>query len=175
MSISPTDTFPLVGLTIPHRTLIVVDFPAPFGPNKPKSSPRGTRRVRLSTATTSWYSFRRFSIIIASVNDIIPQLIVFQFLFRIYFFFPETTFMSCVDQCYALPQKKTIMLCEMKNYLNSVKSKSGQGESRSSISRRSFSFTRADSAKFFAAHASFWNRWWWLWNRWLEYSLACFV
>src|SRR6056297_2955813 len=39
--------------------LIVVDFPAPFGPRKPKTSPSSTVRSTPSKATTSSYSLRR--------------------------------------------------------------------------------------------------------------------
>jgi hypothetical protein len=34
----------------PHNIRMVVDFPAPFGPRKPKISPRSTVKERRSTA-----------------------------------------------------------------------------------------------------------------------------
>src|SRR5262249_46323965 len=42
---------PLVGNTRPRSILTEVLLPAPFGPRKPKTSPRGTSRVRFRTAT----------------------------------------------------------------------------------------------------------------------------
>src|SRR5262249_27091426 len=44
---------PEVGVSNPHRMRIVVDFPAPFGPRKPKISPFATSTETLSTATKS--------------------------------------------------------------------------------------------------------------------------
>src|SRR5579863_9840062 len=41
---------------------MVVDFPAPFGPRKPKTSPLRTVRLRRSTATKLPNFFTRFSI-----------------------------------------------------------------------------------------------------------------
>ena len=40
-----------MGRTSPISILTAVVFPAPLGPRKPKTSPRGTARVRSSTAT----------------------------------------------------------------------------------------------------------------------------
>src|SRR5205085_963220 len=48
---------PDVGCTSPRSMPIVVVLPDPLGPRKPKTPPRGTRRVRWSTATTSPYCF----------------------------------------------------------------------------------------------------------------------
>src|ERR1700680_157408 len=48
-----TIALPEVGLRRPHRIRIVVDLPAPFGPRKPKISPRFTSSETLSTATKS--------------------------------------------------------------------------------------------------------------------------
>ena len=42
-----------IGLVSPSQISIVVVFPAPFGPSRPKHSPRITSRSRLSTAITS--------------------------------------------------------------------------------------------------------------------------
>src|SRR5947207_4926333 len=50
---------PEVGCTRPRSMPIVVVFPEPLGPRKPKTPPRGTRSVRWSTATTSPYCFVR--------------------------------------------------------------------------------------------------------------------
>ena len=46
----PTITAPLVGRRMPAIIRIVVVFPAPLGPSKPNSSPRGTSRSMPSTA-----------------------------------------------------------------------------------------------------------------------------
>src|SRR2546429_8510269 len=48
---------PDVGGTSPRSMPIVVVFPEPLGPRKPKTPPRGTRSVRWSTATPSPYWF----------------------------------------------------------------------------------------------------------------------
>src|SRR5579885_3624014 len=47
----PTQAAPAVGRSCPTNILMVVDFPAPLGPRKPKNSPRLTRKLRLFTAT----------------------------------------------------------------------------------------------------------------------------
>ena len=44
---------PAEGSSRPHRMRIVVDFPAPFGPRKPKISPRRASKLTLFTATNS--------------------------------------------------------------------------------------------------------------------------
>src|SRR5580704_10433488 len=44
---------PELGASNPHRMRIVVDLPAPFGPRKPKISPRWTSSVTSFTATKS--------------------------------------------------------------------------------------------------------------------------
>src|SRR5437762_6522806 len=49
-SIPATYAFPALGRIRPVSILIVVDFPAPFGPKKPKNSPRFTCRLTLFTA-----------------------------------------------------------------------------------------------------------------------------
>jgi hypothetical protein len=49
-SIPATVMLPLVGRRIPAIIRIVVVLPAPFGPSRPNSSPRGTCRVMASTA-----------------------------------------------------------------------------------------------------------------------------
>src|SRR5450759_3755963 len=51
---------PAEGLRRPQSIRIVVDFPAPFGPRKPKISPRATSRLMPSTATKSPKRFVRF-------------------------------------------------------------------------------------------------------------------
>ena len=45
-----TSTRPALGVRMPVSILIVVDFPAPFGPSKASSSPASTRSVTPSTA-----------------------------------------------------------------------------------------------------------------------------
>src|SRR5579863_4987355 len=45
--------FPELGASSPVNILIVVDFPAPLGPRKPKNCPGATRRSTPSTATSS--------------------------------------------------------------------------------------------------------------------------
>src|ERR1044071_3357566 len=46
---------PEVGCSRPTIILIVVVFPAPFGPRKPNTSPAYTSKLTLSTATLSPY------------------------------------------------------------------------------------------------------------------------
>src|SRR5580765_1694775 len=50
---------PPVGRTSVHSILIVVDFPAPFGPRNPKVSPRRTSNDTPPTASISPYVLRR--------------------------------------------------------------------------------------------------------------------
>src|SRR5580698_4321728 len=45
-----TSMCPLVGFSRPSSNLTVVDLPEPFGPSKPKTSPRRTSKSTLSTA-----------------------------------------------------------------------------------------------------------------------------
>src|SRR4026207_1810804 len=45
-----TSMCPLVGYKRPRSILTVVDFPEPFGPSSPKTSPRRTSKSTLSTA-----------------------------------------------------------------------------------------------------------------------------
>src|SRR5580704_11587193 len=45
-----TSICPLVGFSRPSISLTVVDLPEPFGPSKPKTSPRRTSKSTLSTA-----------------------------------------------------------------------------------------------------------------------------
>src|SRR5262245_13020333 len=52
---------PDVGGRSPHRIRMVVDLPAPFGPRKPKISPRDTSSETLSTAVKSPKRLTRFS------------------------------------------------------------------------------------------------------------------
>ncbi len=53
---------PEVGLSRPHSMRMVVDFPAPFGPRNPKTSPLRTVRLSRSTATKLPNRLTRFSI-----------------------------------------------------------------------------------------------------------------
>src|ERR1700683_951505 len=46
---------PEVGSTRVHRILMVVDFPAPFGPRKPKVSPAATSKSMPATGSISPY------------------------------------------------------------------------------------------------------------------------
>src|SRR5438477_9942948 len=48
---------PVVALTKPSKTFMVVVFPAPFGPRKPKISPGRTERVRFLTAWRAGWRF----------------------------------------------------------------------------------------------------------------------
>src|SRR6266567_538667 len=61
-SMPPTLADPDVGASRPQRIRMVVDFPAPFGPKKPKISPGATRIDTWSTATKSPNRFTRLSI-----------------------------------------------------------------------------------------------------------------
>src|SRR5579864_8304520 len=56
-----TVALPDVGGSKPHRMRMVVDLPAPFGPRKPKISPRFTSSETLSTATKSPKRLVKFS------------------------------------------------------------------------------------------------------------------
>src|SRR5580692_232047 len=58
----PTVASPEVGPSRPHRMRMVVDFPAPLGPRKPKISPRPISSETLSTATKSPKRLTRFTI-----------------------------------------------------------------------------------------------------------------
>src|SRR5215831_14680642 len=55
----PTVAVPASGTISVARTRIVVVLPAPFGPTKPKISPRGTRKSTSSSAT--WLPNRLWS------------------------------------------------------------------------------------------------------------------
>ncbi len=84
----PMTAVPFVGLSIPLRMLIVVVFPAPFGPRRLKSSPCLISRFKLSTAVTSSNFFTRsFTIIVETSLDSIFFSRGFFSMFRI----------SCVD------------------------------------------------------------------------------
>ena len=52
---------PAVGVRMPQSIRMVVDLPAPFGPRKPKISPRATWKLMRSTATKLPNRFSRFS------------------------------------------------------------------------------------------------------------------
>src|ERR1700693_3308911 len=52
---------PSEGLRSPVSIRIVVDFPEPFGPRKPKTLPRGTSNETWSTATNERNFLVRFS------------------------------------------------------------------------------------------------------------------
>src|SRR5262245_34264655 len=54
-----TIAVPDVAFASVHKILIVVDFPAPFGPRKPKVSPRLTVKSMPRTASTSPYRLTR--------------------------------------------------------------------------------------------------------------------
>src|SRR5260221_3681730 len=62
MSWPQTVTVPEVGVRNPVTIFIVVDLPAPFGPRKPRTSPRGTEQVMPSTARRGPKLFDRFLI-----------------------------------------------------------------------------------------------------------------
>jgi hypothetical protein len=55
---------PLLGATNPVSIFIVVDFPAPFGPRKPRTSPAEHSKLKLSTTVCWPYLFVRPSIFI---------------------------------------------------------------------------------------------------------------
>ena len=61
-----TRTVPLVGRSSPAITRIVVDFPAPFGPRNPVTTPGSTTKLSLSTAALSPYRLVKPSISIMS-------------------------------------------------------------------------------------------------------------
>src|SRR5689334_9581613 len=64
-----TVTSPASGVLRPSQISMVVVLPAPFGPSKPKHSPRRISRSSPSTATTSPYVFRRLRIWSATPSD----------------------------------------------------------------------------------------------------------
>src|SRR5438552_16242100 len=57
-------TLPTVGGMSPVIMRMVVDFPAPFGPRKPSTSPRSTVNEMSSTARLGPKAFTSFSILI---------------------------------------------------------------------------------------------------------------
>jgi len=61
--------FPEVGASRPVNILMVVDFPAPFGPRNPKNCPASTRRFTLSTAVKS--PNRRVSAVVSMAGVVI--------------------------------------------------------------------------------------------------------
>src|SRR5947208_7386655 len=67
---------PEVGSSRPQRILIVVDLPAPFGPRKPKISPRATERDTLSTATKSPKRFTKCLISTAFISGCTGRLLL---------------------------------------------------------------------------------------------------
>src|SRR6185503_19406794 len=60
----PTATLPSVGGMKPVIIRMVVDLPAPFGPRKPRISPRSTENVTPATARFVPKCFSRFSTLI---------------------------------------------------------------------------------------------------------------
>src|SRR5205823_13563866 len=62
------------GLTRPRRHLIVVVFPAPFGPRKPNTPPSGTARSSRSTARVVPPRRRRYSLRRASTSMTAPTV-----------------------------------------------------------------------------------------------------
>src|SRR6267143_6528602 len=64
MSCPPTVTLPAVGGMNPVIMRMVVDFPAPFGPRKPSTSPRSTVNEMSSTARLGPKAFASLSIFI---------------------------------------------------------------------------------------------------------------
>src|SRR6266851_4566006 len=59
MSMPSTLISPAVGSSSPSSMAMVVVLPAPLPPSSPSTVPRGTAKVRSSTATTSPYTLRR--------------------------------------------------------------------------------------------------------------------
>ena len=82
---------PEVGGARPISILIVVVLPAPLGPRKPKKQPRGTLKVRPSTAAFSSYSFRRSWTSIAGERSAGERSDTGYARFRTF----ATTFLSC--------------------------------------------------------------------------------
>src|SRR5713101_7666420 len=70
MSWPPTDTLPSVGGMKPVIIRMVVDFPAPFGPRNPSTSPRSTENDTPSTARFGPNVFTRFSTLIMRFTQI---------------------------------------------------------------------------------------------------------
>src|SRR5476649_691495 len=59
MSMPSTWISPIVGSSRPSNMAMVVVLPAPLPPSRPSTAPRGTVKVRSSTATTVPYTLRR--------------------------------------------------------------------------------------------------------------------
>src|SRR5258708_39563196 len=70
MSWPTTDTLPSVGGMKPVLIRMVVDFPAPFGPRKPSTSPRSTENDTPSTARFGPNVFTKFSTLIMRFTQI---------------------------------------------------------------------------------------------------------
>src|SRR5688572_13873559 len=70
MSAPPTLTVPVVGGRNPVIMRMAVDFPAPFGPRNPRTSPFWTLRDRLSTATLGPKCLDRFLISIIQRREV---------------------------------------------------------------------------------------------------------
>src|ERR1700694_3901117 len=66
MSSSQILASPLVASTNPHSILIVVDVPLPFGPRKPKISPRQTSRLNARTTVRVPYVLVNARVLIAA-------------------------------------------------------------------------------------------------------------
>jgi hypothetical protein len=68
-----TRTVPLLGRSRPAIIRIVVDFPAPFGPRNPVTTPGSTTKLSRSTAVLSPYRLVRpsISIMIAPSLDVL--------------------------------------------------------------------------------------------------------
>jgi len=72
MSAPATVAVPVVGAMKQVRIFIVVDLPAPFGPRKPRISPRRSSKLASFSATKLPYSFPRpeASIITSVIRDL---------------------------------------------------------------------------------------------------------
>jgi hypothetical protein len=85
MSKPNTFALPDVGLIRPNNVLIVVDFPAPFGPIKPKKSPLDTQSSKSVIPLLAPYVFVSLLVSIAFIYSS-----PLKYSFKVYHIFPLT-------------------------------------------------------------------------------------
>src|SRR5580704_5061654 len=67
--------WPRVGYNRPNSIFTVVDFPDPFGPSRPKTSPRRTSKSTLSTALAFGRPQKSLKIFVSPRTDTIASLV----------------------------------------------------------------------------------------------------
>src|SRR5271155_368989 len=71
-----TSMWPFVGFNRPSSSLTVVDLPEPFGPSKPKTSPRRTSKSTLSTARALGRFQKSLNTFVSPRTDTTTSLVV---------------------------------------------------------------------------------------------------